>query len=183
MEERNKYNKEYHKEYNQRPEVKARIKEYKKQYYLDNRERELERCVEYYQNHKEQKKEYGRSYRQKPEVKKRRLESARQRRKENPEKLREYQHKRNQNIRMEVIKYYSNGKMACKCCNEMELKFLTVDHINNNGAEHRRTDKSARTICSWLYTHNFPEGFQILCMNCNFAKGKYGKCPHGGEKK
>jgi hypothetical protein len=29
--------------------------------------------------------------------------------------------------------------------------------------------------------NNFPEGFQILCHNCNFAKGfprNNGKCPH-----
>ena len=29
--------------------------------------------------------------------------------------------------------------------------------------------------------NNFPKGFQILCHNCNIAKGHYGKCPH--EKK
>jgi hypothetical protein len=24
----------------------------------------------------------------------------------------------------------------------------------------------------------FPPIFQVLCMNCNFAKGKLGFCPH-----
>jgi hypothetical protein len=40
--------------------------------------------------------------------------------------------------------------------------------------------KQARysNISVWLVQHNFPTGFQILCMNCNFAKGKLGTCPH-----
>ena len=31
--------------------------------------------------------------------------------------------------------------------------------------------------------NNYPEGFQVLCSNCNFAKGKYGSCPHTWEDK
>ena len=31
----------------------------------------------------------------------------------------------------------------------------------------------------WLKKHGFPkEGFQLLCYNCNCAKGFFGKCPH-----
>jgi hypothetical protein len=30
----------------------------------------------------------------------------------------------------------------------------------------------------WLEDNDFPSGFQILCWNCNFAKGSLGKCPH-----
>lgn len=26
--------------------------------------------------------------------------------------------------------------------------------------------------------NKYPEGFQILCMNCNWGKGIYGECPH-----
>jgi hypothetical protein len=31
-----------------------------------------------------------------------------------------------------------------------------------------------------IYENDLPEGFQILCWNCNFAKGKSkdNKCPH-----
>ena len=54
---------------------------------------------------------------------------------------------------------------------------LTVDHINNDGVAHRKKIKK-RNIYQWLTKNNFPEGFQTLCMNCNFAKGIYGKCPH-----
>ena len=30
----------------------------------------------------------------------------------------------------------------------------------------------------WLKNNNYPKGFQILCWNCNFAKGVLGQCPH-----
>ena len=30
----------------------------------------------------------------------------------------------------------------------------------------------------WIIENNFPKGFQILCHNCNVAKGLYGECPH-----
>ena len=30
----------------------------------------------------------------------------------------------------------------------------------------------------WMIKNNFPKGFQVLCHNCNLAKGFYGKCPH-----
>jgi len=30
----------------------------------------------------------------------------------------------------------------------------------------------------WLKRNYFPTGFQLLCHNCNLAKGFYGKCPH-----
>ena len=34
------------------------------------------------------------------------------------------------------------------------------------------------TLLGWIIKNNFPEGFKILCHNCNNAKGFYGKCPH-----
>lgn len=68
------------------------------------------------------------------------------------------------------------GGAKCNCCDEDEETFLTFDHIDGGGAEHRkrRTD-----LVRWLQEHNFPPGFQVLCMNCNW--GKYangGVCPH-----
>lgn len=31
---------------------------------------------------------------------------------------------------------------------------------------------------SWIIRNNFPEMFQTLCFNCNFAKAIFGECPH-----
>ena len=48
---------------------------------------------------------------------------------------------------------------------------LTLDHINNDGAEHRRRMVS-KDIVLYLIRNNFPEGFQILCYNCNCIKSR-----------
>lgn len=73
---------------------------------------------------------------------------------------------------------------CCACCGEAEPKFLVVDHINNDGARHREEiGQGARKIGSgsvmhaWLVANDFPDGFQLLCANCNMAK-QNGGCPH-----
>ncbi len=48
---------------------------------------------------------------------------------------------------------------------------LTLDHIDSKGALHRRELKiSGGTLHSWIKLHDFPKGFQVLCMNCQFVK-------------
>lgn len=73
-----------------------------------------------------------------------------------------------------VLNYYGN---VCACCKETEKTFLCIDHIKNDGGDHRRLDTSACNIVNWLIKHKFPKGFQTLCHNCNFAK-RLGVCPH-----
>lgn len=77
----------------------------------------------------------------------------------------------------EVFAYYGN---KCACCGETEPSFLTIDHVDNNGAKMRKKGvyRCGYSIYSWLRRNNYPEGFQLLCMNCNFAKGHFGFCPH-----
>ncbi len=76
---------------------------------------------------------------------------------------------------VEVMNAY--GGCVCRCCGENEVAFLSIDHVNGGGRKHRAVDKTG-DIYSWLKRSKFPEGFQVLCMNCNWAKGKYGICPH-----
>lgn len=91
------------------------------------------------------------------------------------EKSREY----DKQIKIEVFMHYSNGTMKCACCGENYLEFLSIDHINNNGSKHRKElDGPGTKLHRWLKKNNYPEGFQVLCMNCNFAKGHFGRCPH-----
>jgi hypothetical protein len=71
------------------------------------------------------------------------------------------------------------GGAVCACCGETTRKFLTFDHINNDGAAHRKSDPSAGNLVNWLKTNDFPEGFQVLCFNCNYGKKVNGGiCPH-----
>lgn len=65
----------------------------------------------------------------------------------------------------------------CACCGETTYEFLCIDHINGGGARQRRETK--KHIYHWLKQAGWPtQGFQVLCHNCNLAKGFYGQCPH-----
>lgn len=79
-------------------------------------------------------------------------------------------------VRDKVINHYSKGKNECACCGEKEPKFLALDHINGGGKKHRKEIKI--NLYQWCLMNGYPKGFQVLCHNCNMAKGFYGKCPH-----
>ena len=69
---------------------------------------------------------------------------------------------------------------VCACCGESRTVFLCIDHINGGGNTHRRSLQNGRTggsINHWLKRQGWPEGFQVLCRNCNWAKS-HGGCPH-----
>lgn len=86
-------------------------------------------------------------------------------------------------VRLEVLTHYSNGKPKCACCSEDKLEFLSIDHINNDGGNHRKSDPSSKKIVHWLKRNKLPDGFAVLCINCNFSKGRYGYCPHTVKSK
>lgn len=94
-------------------------------------------------------------------------------RERNLKKQKEYHWK----IKLEVLNKYSKNTMQCECCGVKEVKFLTIDHINGGGTKHRTQIKHHR-IHIWLKMNDFPEGYRVLCHNCNQAVGIYGKCPH-----
>jgi hypothetical protein len=82
-------------------------------------------------------------------------------------------------VRDEVYRAY--GGYRCACCGETERMFLSIDHVNNDGAIHKRTHRlrTGEQMYRWLKRNNFPAGFQILCMNCQWGKrNNKGVCPH-----
>jgi hypothetical protein len=96
--------------------------------------------------------------------------------KEDPASLRAYAVSNRRRVRLLVFAAYG-GK--CACCGEGTYEFLTIDHVNGGGRRHREEiGGSGSSIYSWLRKNNFPAGFRVLCMNCNFAAGKFGGCPH-----
>lgn len=125
----------------------------------------------YYHSHREERRAYERKYRE--ENREKYLENLKKSRIKNDRWHVDYRAKR----RLAVIKYYSNGKMCCACCSESKLEFLAIDHINGGGNKQRKESKVSN-LAQWILKNNFPEGFQILCHNCNFAKGVYKICPH-----
>ena len=71
-----------------------------------------------------------------------------------------------------VLKY--GGK--CACCGEDDIKFLTIDHINNDGHLTKKKRSSALTA---LVKGPLREDIRVLCWNCNC--GRYinsNICPH-----
>lgn len=69
----------------------------------------------------------------------------------------------------------------CACCGEEDIRLLSLDHINNNGSDHRRelNRYGGQQFYRWVRDNNYPTDLQILCYNCNC--GKYhngGTCPH-----
>lgn len=83
---------------------------------------------------------------------------------------------RNQNDRSLAFNHYGE---VCAYCGQRLLLFLTIDHINNNGNEHRRQLRSGKNnghnIYAWLRKNNYPTGFQTLCYNCNIVKSQIGE--------
>ena len=80
--------------------------------------------------------------------------------------------------------YGAYGGYKCVCSGEECKTFLTIDHINNDGAANRKVigNRGGVGIYLWIIKNNFPPGFQVLCFNCNHGKQLNGGiCPHKGE--
>lgn len=92
-------------------------------------------------------------------------------------------------LRKTIFDHYG---LACICCGESEPRFLTIDHKDNNGAEHRRhlaqeltagrrphREMGGVIIYRWLIKNGFPDGYETKCTNCNTGRHQNGGiCPH-----
>jgi hypothetical protein len=104
---------------------------------------------------------------------------------ENKQKANGLAKRRREQIKAIVFGKYSGSEgIRCACCGETELIFLTLDHINNDGAQFRKNQFGRQTAAgyttySWLLKHGCPGGFQVLCANCQHGKRmNNGVCPH-----
>lgn len=93
--------------------------------------------------------------------------------KEHPEKVREFGKNDRRKVREKVFYHYGR---SCICCGEDRFEFLTIDHVDGGGSQHRQQIKN--DLYRWLIKNNYPEGFQTLCYNCNCAKKDRVLCPH-----
>lgn len=128
---------------------------------------------------------YAKAWRQAdPAREQRQREHAQQWNADNKERKRRTMKAYYQKYKATVIDHYSNGPRRCACCGVTDLAFLAIDHIHGGGNKHRKTIKTTTgtAFYLWLIRNNFPEGFRVLCHNCNFARGAYGVCPHEQER-
>ncbi len=127
---------------NYREVNKNKIKQQRHEYYLCNKEQIIDKTCEYSKN--------------------------------NRVKCRAWCTKAKNKLKLETFTYYCNGEPICKNCSEKEIDILTVDHIDGNGNTHRKEIgldcKGGYNFYRWLKKNQYPEGFQILCYNCQFRK-------------
>lgn len=78
-------------------------------------------------------------------------------------------------IKLEGLRHYGG---VCACCGEADIRFLTFDHIDGGGNQHR-AEVVGSLLVRWLRRSGWPSGFQILCFNCNSGRSvNGGVCPH-----
>ena len=106
-------------------------------------------------------------------------------RKDHPERWREIVNNSNAKVKVRVLSHYSDGVPACACYKKTSLVFLTLDHIDGDGAAKRRTAGSRGGVSYYrhLIRQGFPDGYRVLCWNCNAAYAMTGTCPHLTRRK
>ena len=96
-----------------------------------------------------------------------------------------------------LMAYSSEGseRPACWCCGEDDFTFLSLDHLDNDGAEHRAemfgrkyarrgstrlSSPSGTFFYEWLQKQGYPKDRRMApsCANCQQAHRNGRKCPH-----
>lgn len=139
----------------------ATLKEYKRQYHIKNRDKINAKVKAYYRANRDKRLAYGREWRI-----------------AHSDRMKGYRQKHVLKLKEETFNAY--GGRVCRCCGEIEPKFLTIDHVEGGGNIHRKSlgSTGGKDFYSWLRQEGFPKGYQVLCFNCNLSKGHYGVCPH-----
>jgi|ERR1700676_1740996 len=81
--------------------------------------------------------------------------------------------------RKQVVIDTYGGK--CKCCGISNFEFLSIDHINNDGAKDRQQGITSQKLITKIIRDGFPDLYQVLCYNCHLALSYFGFCPHHPE--
>lgn len=129
----------------------------RKDEYLKNREKLLKQKKDYYITHRKERLEYHHIHK---------------------EEILVGQRRRQRGYKVKTINHYSNGTMAC--ANPFgehkepytTIEALSIDHINGGGTQERihKSYGKGGSFYFWLIKQGFPEGYQVLCMNCQFIK-------------
>ncbi len=133
-------------------------KEKARQWYQDNKEKRLAYAKEYAKTHREQRRASGKRYYWAHKGEQDRAG---------------YLSDRAYRQKLKVLAHYgSGGALACVNCGFGDIRALTIDHIGGNGNKHRKKEGvgSGAGFYYWLIKNNYPEGYQTLCMNCQFIK-------------
>jgi hypothetical protein len=100
-------------------------------------------------------------------------EKNRQRSREHHRLHPEIHHARKVALKIEVLSHYGPyGELRCSWpdCDVADLDVLSLDHIRDDGALHRKTVASGSSTYLFVKREGFPPGFQTLCMNHQWKK-------------
>lgn len=90
------------------------------------------------------------------------------------------EHNRQKHKELKIAAFDAYGGRECKWCGDVDISALSLDHVDNDGASHRRTTiRSRASLYRWLKKHRYPSEprLQVLCMGCNWAKKMNGILP------
>ena len=83
---------------------------------------------------------------------------------------RPYQAKRLRRLKLQVLGHYSPS-LTCAHCGFSDVRALSIDHIQGGGGKHtKEIHASGGSFYRWLSRNNYPSGYQVLCMNCQWIK-------------
>lgn len=82
--------------------------------------------------------------------------------------------------RQRAMAAYGN---KCECCGESNPAFLTFDHINDDGKDHKNENgrrTSGHELVDWIIKNKYPDTIRLLCWNCNCGRAQQSDkiCPH-----
>jgi len=91
---------------------------------------------------------------------------------DNKEKVKKAANKYHRQMKERLFTHYSNGVPKCARCGITDLDILCIDHVNGGGHQHRLRIgiTSGYKFYLWLIREGYPDGFQVLCFNCNIKK-------------
>lgn len=129
---------------------KDKIKKTKQQYYLDHKQECIDRAYRNIVNNRERVRMYSRT-----------------------SKVR---------IKRQVFTHYCKSpNIQCRYCGEDDIDILTIDHINGGGNRQQRdmgwTKRGGYSFYFWLKRNGFPDGYQVLCMGCQYRKRRKEMAP------
>lgn len=132
---------------------------YQHQYYLDNKDKISEKSKRHYLKNRETTKEH-------------RMSTLKSWRLANPEKVRQQGLRHNARAKLSALTYYSGGPPRCAHCGISDIDVLCLDHINGGGYKQRKELNcgAGTAFYQWLKGQGYPEGYQVLCWNCNIKK-------------
>jgi hypothetical protein len=102
-------------------------------------------------------------------------------RKEHSQSIKIYRRNLRAKRKLQVLVHYGGKVPSCACCGELNFEFLAIDHIQGGGSKERKKVGTGFSFFQFLINNNFPQGYRVLCHNCNMSYGLYGYCSHKKE--